>query len=54
MEKHPTTSELRRIHLIQTILITVALATVVLIGVLAMKGAFEQSAVPVGISHPQH
>jgi hypothetical protein len=54
MEKHPTTSELRRIRLTRRILATVALATILLIGVLAMKGAFEKSAVSMVISHRQH
>jgi hypothetical protein len=44
MAKHPNTHELERIRLTQRVLTAVALATVILIGVLAMHGSFHKPA----------
>jgi hypothetical protein len=55
MAKHPNAYELRRIRLTQRILTAVALATTILIGVLAMHGNFRKPGkVPAIIEQRQH
>jgi hypothetical protein len=46
MEKHPNSFELKRIHLVQRILTGIALATVVLIAIVAVHGNFKKPRTP--------
>jgi len=46
MEKHPNSFEMKRIHLVQQILISIALATVVLIVFVAVHGNFKKPQTP--------